>query len=849
MTESSQSWFKRFKNQLNKTGDGEPNQTMIRLSIGLILIIYFCLPWAENETFIQAISSLPSLILIFFYTSSLVILFAILKNPVPSPSRRVAGILLDMTCLSLVMYLSGGESVVVFVMYLWVTIGNGFRFGVKYLYFSQGIGLLGFTIAIFTGEFWKLHIPFAISLLIMLIALPLYVSVLLKKLHSAIDDAKQANKAKSQFLANMSHELRTPLNGVIGMGDLLCETRLNSEQRGLVDTLQSSATTLLELIENVLDISKIEAGKVIIKNKPFDLHALVNSVIYMLAPMGDSKKLLVSCHIEPETPFSLSGDQPHIRQILINLISNAIKFTDEGTVMLNVYTTKRIDRKVLIKFEIIDSGIGISEENIATIFENFTQADTTSSRSFGGTGLGTTISRELVELMDGKIGVESEINNGSKFWFELPLTVMPQNKNDIAENRLILLASEKAAAEFRSSLKNWKVDYDWVRSSARALSLLVQAAEQGSRYESIIVDQDSLSDVNAVQFAQMIRAEEILKNTSLILINSSASMIDANSVNKYYISTIQAPEQTRFLFNAIHAAKSIHPGDTNVIALSEHYKNQSNAKTLNILVAEDNKVNQQVIEGILKHAGHSVFICDSGEKTLDILCDQMEKIDLMILDMNMPEKSGLEVVKSLRFMDTEHSLPVIMLTADATPRAREDCLRAGADVYLTKPVDARKLLERIAVLSKHVSSSKIDIRSPQAGTRKLKTKLSESPWLDETVLLELSTLSDDTNFIQSLVLGFEQDGSKHILGIQNSLNDDYLQYRESLHALKGSATELGAKKLADICAKAETLKPYDIGTDKIVYLQSAVEDAFYHTVSALQSAVGFNKDQQQPKRD
>jgi two-component system sensor histidine kinase RpfC len=591
-------WFSRLDNRLKRTGDPEPGQAKLRLAIGILLVGYFCLPWGSDESFSEAIASLPSLITIFYYSSALAIFIAIVLYPVASPVRRIFGAALDMISLSIVMFHAGGDSAPLFVLYLWVILGNGFRYGTGYLYISQGIGIAGFLAAIMWGGYWQEHRTFAISFLLMLCLLPLYAAFLLRRLHAAIDTAKQANQAKSRFLANMSHELRTPLNGVIGLGDLLRETKLNYQQKELLDTMHSSANTLLELIENVLDIAKIEADKVLIKSNDFDLHGLVNSVIYMLAHMGETKGVTVTCHFDPETPFALKGDQQHIRQVLINLVSNAIKFTEKGAVILSVKTIGGTESKPRIRFEIADTGIGIAADAINKIFDDFTQADVSTTRSYAGTGLGTTISKRLVDLMGGTIGVESHVGRGSTFWIELPFIASVHPQTSVLENHVLLLAGEDTASIIRPSLKYWGVNFDWVRSATRALSQLIQASDDSNPYETIVVDQGSLSDINAIQFAQMVKSEGLLENTSLVLINSSDSMIDANRSNHYYISTIENPEEKRLLFNALHAAQTVKLDDNKIVTMAEHYAKQAGAKALNILVAEDNKVNQQVIEGI-----------------------------------------------------------------------------------------------------------------------------------------------------------------------------------------------------------------------------------------------------------
>ncbi|UCH40631.1 MAG: response regulator, partial [Gammaproteobacteria bacterium] len=800
----------RLNRRLKGTGDSEPEQAKLRLAIGFILVIYLCFPWGSEESFWEVFSSRASLIILLYYSCALAIFSAIVVNPRPSQIRRICGSVLDMGSLSVLFFYTDAQTVPLFLLYLWVILGNGFRFGLTNLYVSQVIAIAGFSAVILWGEYWQDHRSFGVSLLLMLCLLPLYAAFLIKKLHAAVESAKQANQAKSRFLANMSHELRTPLNGVIGMGDLLQETKLNYEQQELVNTMHSSANTLLELIENVLDIAKIEAGKILIESKDFDLHGLVNSVIYMLAPMGDKKELTVSCTFDPETPFALKGDQQHLRQVLINLVNNAIKFTEKGSVILAVRLVGGTESTPRIRFEITDTGIGIAEENINKIFDDFTQADAGTSRSFGGTGLGTTISKELVELMDGEIGVISELDKGSTFWFELPFLASSNPQTSISENHVLLLAGEDTASIIRPALKYWQVNFDWVRTSSRALSQLIHANDDANPYETIVVDQACLIDINAVQFAQMVRNEGLLENTSMVLINSSDTMIDANRSNHYYISTIANPEEKRPLFNALHAAQSVNLNDSKIVTMAEHYAKQAGASALNILVAEDNQVNQQVIEGILRNAGHNVRIAGTGDKALDILSDELDKIDMLILDMNMPEVSGVEVVKSLRFMDTSAQLPVIMLTADATPEAKDASLGAGANRFLTKPIDARGLLECIASLSKNIRKAQAGKSAGQKEKRThLHSNFAESEWYDNVVLHELDLLGDDPDFVKTLLKNFEKEGAQHILNSKKAMYDDYLEYRENLHALKGSATELGANRLVEVCTEGEAIKPYD----------------------------------------
>jgi two-component system sensor histidine kinase RpfC len=821
----------KLQQHLARTGDSEPEQAIkIRLSIALLLVLYFCLPWQKDSTFTETLFSHASLITLSFFSGTLLIATSIILNPVRSPLRRVAGIFLDLTSLSILMFFAGEESVFMYALYLWVILGNGFRFGINYLYTSLLVGLIGFGIVITWGQYWQdvNHQPFGLSLIILIVVVPLYAAFLINKLHAAIVTAKFANEAKSRFLANMSHELRTPLNGVIGIADLIRETDLNSQQREFVNIMHASANTLLGLIENVLDISKIEAGKIIIAHDDFDLHQLVNMMMQMQTPMGRAKNIQVTSHIDAHTPFSLQGDPQHLRQVLINLMGNAIKFTNEGSVKLFIRPADNNPNTPRIRFEIQDTGIGIPEAALATLFDHFTQVESSANRSISGTGLGTTISKELIELMGGEIGVETQPAIGSTFWFELPFTLIPNEHLKLSDKHLLLLASDETTSIISPTLDGWRVSYDHVSSSVRALSLLMQAVADNNEYKIMLVDQSCIFDIDPVQYAQMIKAEPSLSHLSLVLVNSASSSAYNSQIREYYISAIYDLTETRLLFNAIHAAQSVNFDDDNVVTLAEYFDQQHNARALKILIADDNRVNQQVLEGVLHHAGHQTLVADSGEKALDILAENIDNIDMLILDMNMPEISGFEVLQALRYMDTANTIPVIILTADATPETRTKSLNAGASAFLTKPINARALLEQVAKLSPVGSSN------PISSLKKNHHQI--SPLFDEMVINELSLLGGD-NFIQQLIHSFKMDGMKHLALLKQAAKDDFLGYRESLHALKGSATELGASKLVTLCIEAEKIKPYEMATPRISILYNQIETTFNKTLLAFEATI------------
>lgn len=790
--------------------DSEHEQALIRIVISFLVFVY--LYWhrfAFGGDDSAETRMLWMCAVYFVFSIGLFVRITVDSNI--SHLRRVTVILGDLGLSSYA--ISGLEdgSGPLYVILLWVIFGNGFRYGVKYLYLSAAIGAIGFGAAILVNPYWMAKPLLALGLLVGLIVLPMYVSSLLKKLTAIAKRAEEANKAKNRFLANMSHEMRTPLNGIIGVIDLLKGTALTKEQEELAKTADASARTLLYLMQDILDLSKIEAGKVSVQVSDFDLHDLMKNTVSIIEPQARNKGLRLFLHVDPKVPFLLRGDPLQLRQILLNLLGNAVKFTERGEVGARIILESDGAGSATVRFEVVDTGIGISPEAQRRIFDRFVQADESITRRYGGTGLGTTISKELVEMMGGRIGLYSTPGQGTTFWFTLELEKQRSRQTDAAgsgafvDRRALLVLQDPAMTELvRGYLADWGMRAAAADRSTQAFAQMVTAAGAGVPFDFVLVAREGL-DMDAYAFAHAVKADPSIHHAKLILMTAEQGEIEA-FVKAGYTAVLPVPADRTLLFNAIHLSRTESREDASVADIVDRYRQrQGGARKLRVLVAEDNPTNQMVIGKILQRAGHEVTLVSDGEKALEEL--KVRTFDITLMDLHMPVMGGVEAAKLYRFMDrTTPRMPIIALTADATREAQVECEEAGIEACLTKPVDTRRLFELFEELLPGRLQASPDAADPgvaqEGKTHGAGHDAIDAAVLDLSVLREMAALSGSSDFVVRLVWTFLKGGKERVRDLEKGVSaGDVEAVRQAAHSLKGNAGQIGAYGLMRACER------------------------------------------------
>jgi two-component system sensor histidine kinase RpfC len=609
------------------------------------------------------------------------------------PGRCYVGLTLDITAVSLAIFLTKEAISPFYLIYIWIFISAGTRYGRSPLIWASLLSVIAYNLVLVELGEWQRHTFEAVFFLLLLVLLPLYQYSLLRKVQEAREEAERANKAKGDFLAVMTHELRTPLTGLLGMSDLLRSTELDAEQRGYVESITSSAQVLQALVGDVLDMSKIDARKLQLEVIPFDLRSTVLEVCSAFAMQATNKALELMLRLDPRIPDRVMGDALRVRQILFNLIGNAVKFTEKGDVTVSVSQASAdagIGLPEHLLIQVADTGIGIPPSRLQTIFESYVQADDSTSRRYGGTGLGTTIARDLTRLMGGQIGVDSEPGRGSRFWVRLPLAAAPGAVPAVAGPRLDgyraliceehpgmrQLITEILGAEGMHCLPVEAVgDLGRVTGDEPGTDLLILADSPRRR------DLDALLDL----FQRVVGGPR----PHLFLTYASRRP----HLDDGWKHCLNKPFLAEDLVNAVLQALDGDPGSKRRVDSETGDVPQPSpplAETA-VLVAEDNDIAAKVIVTLLEKQGAAVTRVRDGETALRAAREG--GFSVAFVDLRMPRLDGLEFARAFRAAETADSrLPIVALTADAAEDVRAHCLEAGMDDFLGKPVKPTELI-------------------------------------------------------------------------------------------------------------------------------------------------------------
>jgi len=782
--------------------DTEHEQGIVRLLVGVALGVTL-LPGGLNPLQWDSLQPHHGVYLAYLAAAFLLLAWNLASRDV-SHLRRCLALAADCATVTWFMAAFGAQALPLFLVYVWVTLANGFRYGPAYLVITLGTSVAGFGVVLAVSDFWREHLVEGVALAIGHVALSLYVLSLVRRMFDALARAEGANLAKRRFISVVSHELRTPLNAIIGMSDLLRDTQLSREQADMLQTLRSSSRVMLGLVEEVLDFSKIEAGKLVLERTDFDLHALVNSTCRILSAQAAARSVEFVVSIMPEVPPAVHGDAHHLRQVLINLAGNAVKFTERGTVTVHVSAQGETEQRVRLKFSVRDTGIGIPPEAQARIFDSFTQADQTTKRRFGGTGLGTTIAKQLVELMGGRIGVESAVGLGSTFWFEIELEKQPERAGagagELAAARVLLVGFPEAQrVALEQALAGWGAIPVSVGSVDEGVTRLVAEISLARPYRSALL----YSEGGDLELAQRFRRAAPDPAPPVVLAMQRGTDVPRfAALSAGFGAVLELPVEKRQLFNVLHSVTAGDESSEGVVRLQDYARRSGGGRGLQVLVADDNPTNREVLARILERGGHAATLVPDGERALDAL--ETSRFDVALIDRNMPRLSGIETVQAIRLTaGARERMPVIVLSADATPEAKRECLEAGADAFLAKPIEAARLLQELQALCAgkgQEAERPAAMDGGRVASRAGVAQADASPVVNPGTLADLEELGSSPAFMDKLIGVFVADNVTLMARIEGALAArNVAEFRSHLHAMKGSAASMGAERLTACC--------------------------------------------------
>ena len=637
----------------------------------------------------------------------------------------------------------------------------------------------------------------------------------------AKENAEKANRTKSEFLANMSHEIRTPMNGILGVMQLFEDTELDYQQRELLAVMRNSSASLLDLINDILDLSKIEAGKFEKETIPFNLRVTLEDVVETIALKASEKNLETVCLIESDVPIFLKGDPGRLRQVLINLMGNAVKFTEKGEIILRVRLEQDEKEEVVLKFDVSDTGIGIKKDYFHEIFDAFSQADGSITRNYGGTGLGLTISKQFVEMMGGEISVESQEGTGSKFSFTVRFTKDGQprkeefagNGDKALEDTRVLIVDDNKTSQLvlMTMLESLGTRPMTVDNGIDALVKLRGAAEEGEPFKIVLLDQ-MMPEMSGEQTARQIKSEPLIKDSILFMLASFGNRGDVKRLNKigvngYLVKPIRQDQLKKAVLTAINREDEFQEKRSSMI--TKYTIREENFDDITVLLVEDQLLNQQVAIKLLQKRGYKVIVAENGKKAVEALSSS--HFDVVLMDIQMPVMDGISATAEIRRIEQEtgEHIPIIAITANVMKGDRERYLEKGMDDFIPKPIVAEELYKMMEKWVKRKSRMAGELE--QNGFHQVasvKEKLPPSSFSQDTYILRpaLEKYGNDRNFFQDLAEIYMRDTPVGIEKLKKSLEiEDAKEVARLAHKLKGTSGSFGIKCMYDLFAELHEL--------------------------------------------